>query len=476
MHSSILALALVAFSMTFLHSGPDGRGSVSGGAVSGPHKPEKPGSPARDAGSPLFGTVLLPTDFSDLSEAIVGSLSSIPGLRTLVLVHFLKNNQGPARQQAERLIAAQKEEATRPDIDVVTRIDEAPGGNIPEAILASGRATHADLIVVGARTGILSGSLLGRGATMVLTRSRRHVLIMRQGQPTRFGLKKTGAGAGILSKIIFPTDFSKPAHDAMDLVKRINGVSEVVLLHVIRKTESDPGAQERTVREVEERLRRIREELETAGISATTRIRYGNPDRQICAAADEEHATMILMSRYGRMDYLMQVPVGTTTRNVAQTAKKPVLVIFSEIHLKVHVRELDTDEFFFAEKIWLDYHANKSDPENDRIFCVFVEETPVSVARCKRHPDGLEVDGVFTWEEFRGKGYGRRAMEALVAAYGNETLYMHATLPLVKFYGSLGFVPVLEKELPPTIRARYAWAMGEMTGANVCPMKRAPTG
>ncbi len=35
-----------------------------------------------------------------------------------------------------------------------------------------------------------------------------------------------------------------------------------------------------------------------------------------------------------------------------------------------------------------------------------------------------------------------------------------------------GFVPVNENELPETIRDRYAWAMGEMEGADVSPMKR----
>ncbi|WP_235809577.1 GNAT family N-acetyltransferase [Methanofollis ethanolicus] len=107
-----------------------------------------------------------------------------------------------------------------------------------------------------------------------------------------------------------------------------------------------------------------------------------------------------------------------------------------------------------------------------RIFCVFVEDTPVSVARCKRHPDGCEVDGVFTWEEFRGKEYARNAMEGLVAACGSDDLYMYAVVPLVAFYASLGFVPIKEKELHASVRQRYAWALGNLKGTNVCPMKR----
>ena len=475
MFNSILALMVFSISGILLVFGPNAIVNSSVGTPSVAHKPEKSDVPNKSTDNPLFETVLLPTDFSDLSTAIIDSLRGIPGIRTLVLIHFLNTPDSSARHLAEKQIAGQKDMAGRPDIDLKVSVDTAPDGNLPRAILAASTMHEAELIVIGARKGILSGSLLGQGATDILTHSKCHVLIMRWDQPSLFGLKKTGEESRtIISKIIYPTDFSKPAHDALVLLKRIKGVSEVVLLHVIRNPETDLGAMENTVREVEERLYRIQEELKVAGIFSTISIRYGNPCQQICMAAVEENATIILMSRYGRMDYLMQVPLGRTTSSVAKTAKKPVLVIFSEIHLVIHARELSTDEFFFAEKIWLDYHATKSDPSRDRIFCVFVEETPVSVSRCKRHSDGLEVDGVFTWEEFRGKGYGRKAMEALITGCGDETLYMHATLPLVRFYGSLGFVPILEKELPPTIRERYAWAMGELTGANVCPMKRMP--
>lgn len=52
---------------------------------------------------------------------------------------------------------------------------------------------------------------------------------------------------------------------------------------------------------------------------------------------------------------------------------------------------------------------------------------------------------------------------------------MHATLELVEFYSSLGFVPIPEDELPPTIKERFAFALGNLEGANACPMRRAPS-
>ncbi|HPC54468.1 MAG TPA: GNAT family N-acetyltransferase [Methanolinea sp.] len=137
-------------------------------------------------------------------------------------------------------------------------------------------------------------------------------------------------------------------------------------------------------------------------------------------------------------------------------------------------RELLSAEFPLANRIWLDYHQTKGDPVTDRIFAAFAGGRAVSVARCRRHPDGLEVDAVFTPVEHRGRGYANLAVGALVEACGHDTLYMHSVLNLTGFYQKFGFREIPEAELPPTIRERFAFAGGELEGANVCPMKRDP--
>jgi len=45
-------------------------------------------------------------------------------------------------------------------------------------------------------------------------------------------------------------------------------------------------------------------------------------------------------------------------------------------------------------------------------------------AGVRLHPDGHEVDGVFTLEEFRGRGLARLVVQALIDACGHEELYM----------------------------------------------------
>jgi signal transduction histidine kinase len=141
----------------------------------------------------------------------------------------------------------------------------------------------------------------------------------------------------------------------------------------------------------------------------------------------------------------------------------------------VIVKELASAEFPLAEALWVDYHHTKGDTRTDRIFGAFHDREVVSVARCRRHPDGFEVDGVFTPVTERGHGYANAVMWGLIEACRWDVLYMHSVFNLTKFYGNYGFIPIEEKELPPTIKERYAWAQGEMEGANVCPMKRVPT-
>jgi signal transduction histidine kinase len=140
----------------------------------------------------------------------------------------------------------------------------------------------------------------------------------------------------------------------------------------------------------------------------------------------------------------------------------------------VTVKELLATEFPVADALWVDYHKTTGDPRTDRIVAAFLDGQAVSIARCRRHPDGHEVDGVFTPASRRGHGYANAAVWGLVEACGSDVLYMHSVRNLDKFYGSYGFVPIPESELPPTILQRYAWAQGEMEGANVLPMKREP--
>ncbi|BBL68625.1 GNAT family N-acetyltransferase [Methanoculleus chikugoensis] len=138
------------------------------------------------------------------------------------------------------------------------------------------------------------------------------------------------------------------------------------------------------------------------------------------------------------------------------------------------VRELEHEEFPLAEKVWTHYRGQKADPARERIFGIFIDGTLAATARCTRHPGGLEMDCVFTLDEHRGHGYAREVVQMLLEECGSETIYIHSTLPLIEFYGSLGFEPIPEARLPESIRERFIFCFGEMAGCNVAPMMRSP--
>ncbi|HVP95276.1 MAG TPA: GNAT family N-acetyltransferase [Methanoregulaceae archaeon] len=146
-------------------------------------------------------------------------------------------------------------------------------------------------------------------------------------------------------------------------------------------------------------------------------------------------------------------------------------IIFSS---PIVTRELTPAEFPLAAVVWYHYHQQTGDPATDRIFGAFIDDTLAAVARCRRHKDGLEIDGVYTLEEYRGHGLARLVVQALVNACGHEMLFLHSTLDLIGFYRTFGFLPIPERDLPPTIKERLAFCLGEMTGCNACPMRRMP--
>lgn len=142
--------------------------------------------------------------------------------------------------------------------------------------------------------------------------------------------------------------------------------------------------------------------------------------------------------------------------------------------MKKEVRELQPGEFPLAETVWKHYRGQKADPTRERVFGVFVDGVLAATARCTLHSGGLEMDCVFTLDDYRGSGYAKEAVQMLLDECGSETIYIHSTLPLIGFYGRLGFEPIPESRLPTSIRERFIFCFGEMAGCNVAPMMRNP--
>jgi nucleotide-binding universal stress UspA family protein len=431
--------------------------------------------------------ILLPTDFSEYARMTTDMVSDLPGPKEVILLHVTEGAHAISRpflgghefvsptESAERSMNEMKERLESTGIPVRTRILQADGRDIPGLILSCARKERVDLIMLGARgKGFVEGLLLGSVSSRILRHATTHVMITHHyGSiiPPQKVLSAEITQKNLFSRVLYPVDFSKPSEQGLDHITGQEDIAELVLLHVIPNAENgkDP---DQTIREAYIQLQDLGRIYDTISTRVHLLLRFGRPAEMICDMALEEKATLIVLPRFGASDFIKSLPIGSTAEEVAKKAKIPVYLLYPEIQLDVAVRELEKNEFPLAEEVWLRYRQQTADPSTDRIFGVFVEGLLVAVARCRRHPDGLEVDGVFTLDDFRGRGYARDVMNPLVASCGKEDLYMHSTVGLVKFYGQYGFAPISENELPPTIKARFDFAMGEMQGSNVQPMRR----
>jgi len=423
----------------------------------------------------MFKRVLVATDFSRHADRVLECIGEIPGMEEIVLLHVLDGEPNepvvPPAQQLEK-----KEHILAPlGVPVRSLVVQSEYGNIVRAITGTAARERASLIVMGARgRNLLRTLVLGRVSKGVIGTSTTDVVILHfrgEDAPDTEILEKYCQN--IFFKILCPVDFSKPTVDVLAFLSELPHVREVILLHVLPTPvpSEDHGTQNA---QATAKLNELISALNLPAGRVHTVVRYGDPVAEISEYAEEEDVSLVLIPRYGSRDYATSLPLGRTAAGVAGRVQRPIFVRYPRIHLEVVARELSAEEFGRAEKVWLGYHQQKADRNTDRIFGVFVEGVLAAVARCRRHPDGLEVDGVFVDEMYRHRGYARNAVQALVAVCGTEILYMHSTLPLVTFYASFGFTPITEQGLPAGIRARFNFAGGNLEGSNAAPMRRLP--
>lgn len=428
--------------------------------------------------------ILLPTDFSDYARMTARLVGELPEAGEVILLHVLDGESAASRpwlggqempspqEYAEQALRDEREQLARAGIPVRGELIRADGRDPGAVILGLAHREAVDLIVIGARgKGLVESFLPGSVSSGILRHATTSVLLVRH--PSAGGLEPPVRREEdrLFSRVLFPVDFSQPCDEALAYLQKIPGIREIIMLHVITRADTRQELDE-AIRDSYQELQALWNSFDSDDTRVTILIRFGRPAEMIGEIAGKEKATLIFMPRFGASDFMKTLPIGSTAREVAQQTRAPLFLFYPEIQLDMVARELEQDEFSGAEEIWQQYHQQTADPERDRIFGVLVEGILVTVARCRRHPGGLEIDGVFTLEEYRERGYAREVMDALVAACGREPLYLYSTLPLVEFYRELGFVEIREDELPPGIKARFDFVVEGFESAGVLPMMR----
>ncbi len=438
----------------------------------------------------MFRRVLVATDFSAHADSTLECIGEIPGMEEIILIHVMSESKKGQSSSLFPSTLPSPRDQTLASLDkkraflermiglpVIPRIIEAPDGDIAGAIIRLAHAENIPLVVMGGRgKGLISAYILGSVSEGVVQRSSTDVLVMHfrgAKDPGKTGLEKFCRG--LFFHVLCPVDFSRPSQKTLEYAQSLGFIRRMTLLHVMDEKIPEPDRSRRG-EECRQQLDTIVSDLAGRGVRAASVIRSGSPAGEIARVANELDVSLILIARFGQSDYIRNVSIGRVAGGVAARAERPLFIVNHHISLSVIGKELEKTEFFRAEDLWLGYHQQKADPSTDRVFGVFTENTLVAAARCRRHPDGIEVDAVYVPDDFRGKGYARIVMKTLVDNCGNEPLFMHATLDLIRFYATLGFTEIGEYELPPSIRERFSFANGDLEGANVQPMKRPGVG
>lgn len=431
--------------------------------------------------------IVVPTDFSEYARLTARLVSEIPDAGEVVLLHVLRETSAASRallgsrdtayrrEDAERSLRAEQEELARAGVAVKPEIIADEGGDPAAVILGYARREAVDLIMIGARgKGLVQGLVLGSVSREILRHATTSVLLVRHPPAWRLTppiiSRDIQAGGRLFSRVLFPVDFSKPCDEGFAFLQTIPGIDEIILLHVITRAENRQELDE-AIRESYQGLQTLWNSFDEGKIRVTILIRFGRPAEMIGEVAEKKNATLIFMPRFGVTDFIRALPIGSTAQEVANQSRIPLFLFYPDIQLDEVTRELDREEFPLAEEVWSRDHHQTADPERDRIFGVLAEGILASLARCRRHQGSLEVDGVFTREEFRDHGYARACMELLVSTCGREPLYLHSTLPMVAFARQLGFEEIGEDQLPPAIKTRLDSAR-DLGDGPIIPMLR----
>lgn len=293
----------------------------------------------------MFKTVLLATDLSSASDAVVsvaGQLRKL-GTHTVTLFHAL--GPGNLEWMTDTLRSLyqpriEEQKAILKSFGYKVSVVFTPGK--PEAEIARYAAENeVSLIVAGSHGSSLSKEVLlsigGHGmgiggiAFGIVSTATVPVLII----PLR--MMQTAVLAevpeeGLFENLLYPTDFSDTADRAFEIVTSMVGNTEkgrVTLFHVQDKERMTHHLQHRLEefnRIDHERLERLSKSLEkNAKFNVEKEIVYGSSIQEILKKSSEDY-TLIVMGSQGR-GYISEIFLGSVSHNVVRHSKCPVLLV-----------------------------------------------------------------------------------------------------------------------------------------------------
>ena len=299
---------------------------------------------AKQKGQVSYKSIVVPIDFSetsikalDYAVALAGEFGS-----KIHLVHVLefpavfKSTAKPSYaiwdKEAKKAATARLAQLVDEKVDeLITANSEVRFGRAYKAIFDTAREQKADLIVIGTHgfTG-LKHLLLGSTAERVIRHAPCSVLVVR---------KQTGRNAKPLlqpKKILVPTDFSKPAEEALQsavaLARQYQAQIQLLYVVPIHYAVGDYDMMDYGILAAEQKetgqkkLVEMSRKVVAQDLSVTTQVRHGRPAVEINEAAAELDCDLIVISTRGLTGW-EHAMLGSTTEETVRHASCPVLVV-----------------------------------------------------------------------------------------------------------------------------------------------------
>lgn len=273
----------------------------------------------------MFRKVMLATDFSPPAEQLFNCLEELKTLGTEeVLLLNVVRPTGMAMQIQDRTIKKLEEKEKILEEKGFKVTSEAPIGFAATEIREISKREDVSLILIGSKgEGFLRRMFLGSTAADLLRITDRPVLLEKYKEMD--GVEVKAFCERKFLKILFPTDFSEPAHRAFNRLKELKGaVKHMVLVHVIDKGVGDEDIL-KLREEAGNKLNIMRRELAELGFQTDVRVRVGVPSQQVLDIAEDDEVTLIAMASRGE-GIIKDLFLGSTAENIARRSNRPILL------------------------------------------------------------------------------------------------------------------------------------------------------
>jgi len=286
---------------------------------------------------PIFDRVVMATDLSPAWDQIVacgGELRKL-GCSGVILTYVITPNffGGPGESlppPAASRLPAQRRVLEAKGLEVII---ETPIGLPGRSLNGVAQRYGASLIVIGShgksrwREGVL-----GTFSAAVLHNVQFPLLVL----PVRVADGQEPSClwhcTELLSHLLFPTDFSQTAAEAMCYLELLapRGVTRVTLLHALMPTpgksgEPEGNAEARAV--ARNFLDLLQGRLEAAGVlEVQTRMAVGHPVSAILEVLKAMDISLIVLGTQGK-GYIEEISLGSVAHNISRFTPCPILLI-----------------------------------------------------------------------------------------------------------------------------------------------------